>query len=64
MAVKLTDDNLLLGFKPRNCPLFVTRYIRGQMVNRILVDGGSKVNIMPKSTMNDLGITIRELSKS
>jgi len=28
------------------------------------VDGGSTVNIMPKSTMNDLGITVEELSKS
>ena len=28
------------------------------------MDGGSAVNIMPKSTMNDLGITVEELSKS
>jgi len=28
------------------------------------VDGGSAVNIMPKSKMNDLGITMKELSKS
>jgi len=44
--------------------LFVTGYIWGQMVMRILVDGGSTVNIMLKSTMNDLGITIEELCKS
>ena len=29
-----------------------------------MVDGGSAINIMPKSTMNDLGITVDELSKS
>jgi len=29
-----------------------------------MVDGGSAINIMPKSTMNKLGITIEELSKS
>jgi len=44
--------------------LFVTGYIREQKVKRILVDGGSAVNIMPKSTMQDLGITVDDLSKS
>jgi len=34
------------------------------MVKPILMDGVSTVNIMLKSTMNDLGITIEELSKS
>jgi len=54
----------LLGSKPHNCPLFVTGYIREHKVRCILVDGGSAVNIMPKSKMNDLGITMKELSKS
>ena len=63
-AITFTDDDLLLGSKPHNRPLFVTGYIREQKVRRILVDGGSAVNIMPKSTMNDLGITVEELSKS
>jgi len=63
-AVSFTDEDLLLGSKPHNRPLFVTGYIRGQKVKRILVDGGSAINIMPKSTMNDLGITIDEFSKS
>jgi len=51
MAVSFTDEYLLLGSKPHNRPLFVTRYIRGQKVKRILVDGGSAINIMSKSTM-------------
>jgi len=60
----LTDEDLLLGSKPHNRSLFVTGHIRGQKVKRILVDGGFAINIMPKSTMNDLGITIHEFSKS
>jgi len=28
------------------------------------VDGGSSINIMPKSMMHDLGITVKELLKS
>jgi len=63
-VVTFTDDDLLLGSKPHNRPLFVTGYIREQKIRRILVDGGLAVNIMPKSTMNDLGITVEELSKS
>jgi len=63
-AVSFTDDDLLLGSKPHNHPLFVIGYIRGQKIKRILVDGGSAVNITPKSTMNDLGTTVEELSKS
>jgi len=53
-AVSFTDKDLLLGSKSHNHPLFVTSYIRGQKVKRILVDGGSAINIMPKSTMNAL----------
>ena len=49
-AVTFTDNDLLLGSKPYNRPLFVTGYIREQKVRCIFVDGGSTVNIMPKST--------------
>jgi len=38
-------------------------YIKEQKVDRILIDGASAVNTMPKSTMHDLGRTIEELSK-
>lgn len=63
-VVSFRDDDLLLGPKPHNRLLFVIGYIRGRKVKRILVYGGSAVNIMPKSVMNDLGITVEELSKS
>ena len=39
-------------------------YIREQEVNRILMDRWPTINIMLKSTMNGLGITIEGLSKS
>ena len=60
-AVSFTNEDLLLRSKPHNRPLFVTSYIKGQKIKRIIVDGGSAINIMPKSTMNDLGIIIDEL---
>jgi len=64
MVVTFTNDDILLGPKRHNRPLFVAGYIKRQEVDRILVDGGSVINIMPKSKMHDLGITIEELSKS
>jgi len=42
----------------------VAGYIKEQKVDCILVNGGSAINIMPKSTMCELGITIEEHSKS
>ncbi|XP_074315668.1 uncharacterized protein LOC141651875 [Silene latifolia] len=63
-ALTFSDEDLLLGSKPHNRPLYVSGYIRGQKVNRILIDGGSGVNLMPKATMKELGITVDELSSS
>ena len=59
-----TDEDLLLGSKPHNRPLYVYGYAREQKINRILIDGGSVVNILPKMTMRRLGLTMEELSHS
>ena len=64
IAVTFANDDLFLGSKPHNRPLFLIGYSREQKVNRILVDEGSAVNIMPKSTMCDQGIMVKELLKS
>ena len=45
------DEDLLLGSKPYNRPLYVSSYAREQKIDRILIDGGSAVNILPKMTM-------------
>ncbi|XP_074313449.1 uncharacterized protein LOC141648620 [Silene latifolia] len=63
-ALSFSDEDLLLGSKLHNRPLYVSGYIRGRRVNRILIDGGSGVNLMPKATMVELGITMDELSSS
>ncbi|KAL0457872.1 UNVERIFIED_CONTAM: hypothetical protein Slati_0414400 [Sesamum latifolium] len=46
-TITFTDEDLLLGSKPHNRHLFVAGYVREQKVNRILIDGGSAVNILP-----------------
>ncbi|KAM2661173.1 hypothetical protein EV2_023515 [Malus domestica] len=63
-AIHFTDEDLLLGSKPHNHPLFVSRYVKEHKVNRMLMDGGSTINIMPKSTMATVSIKADELSLS
>ncbi|KAM2282450.1 hypothetical protein ACFXTI_031663 [Malus domestica] len=62
--IHFTDENLMLGSKPHNLHLFVSGYVREHKVNRMLVDGGSAINIMPKLTMTTIGIKADELSLS
>ncbi|KAL0420231.1 UNVERIFIED_CONTAM: hypothetical protein Slati_3046000 [Sesamum latifolium] len=63
-TITFTDEDLLLGSKPHNPPLFVAGYVREQKVNRILIDGGSAVNILPLRILKELGIPTDELSNS
>ncbi|KAL0291950.1 UNVERIFIED_CONTAM: hypothetical protein Scaly_2613000 [Sesamum calycinum] len=63
-TITFTDEDLLLGSKPHNRPLFVAGYVREQKVNRILIDGGSAVNIFSLRILKELGIPIDELSNS
>ncbi|KAA0042067.1 retrotransposon gag protein [Cucumis melo var. makuwa] len=64
MFIDFSNMDLLLGSKLHNRPLYVSGYVREQRVDRILIDNGSAINIMPKSTMRQLGILIDELSNS
>ncbi|KAM2586279.1 hypothetical protein TB2_047053 [Malus domestica] len=61
-AIHFIDEDLLLGSKPYIHPLFVSVYVREHKVNHMLVDGGSAINIMPKSTMTIIDIKVDELS--
>ncbi|KAM2736350.1 hypothetical protein PS2_024064 [Malus domestica] len=63
-VIHFTDEDLLLGSKPHNRPLFVSGYVREHKVSRMLVDGGSAINIMPKLTMTTIVIKVDELSLS
>ncbi|TYK24843.1 ty3-gypsy retrotransposon protein [Cucumis melo var. makuwa] len=64
MSIDFSDEDLLLGSKLRNKPLYVFGYVRGHRVDRILIDNGSAINIIPKSTMRQLSILMDELSNS
>ena len=63
-SIIFTNDDRLLGSKIHNRPLFVTGYIREQEVNRILISGGSTVNILQFKILTELGISLDELLPS
>lgn len=62
VMLAFTDEDLFLGSKPHNHPLYVSGYAREQKIDRILTDEGSTVNITPKIKMKQLGIAMEELS--
>ncbi|KAL0310136.1 UNVERIFIED_CONTAM: hypothetical protein Sangu_2457000 [Sesamum angustifolium] len=63
-TITFTDEDLLLGSKRHNHPLFIAGYVREQKVNRIWIDRGSAVNILPLRILKELEIPIDELSNS
>ncbi|KAK4383242.1 Transposon Tf2-12 polyprotein [Sesamum angolense] len=63
-TINFIDEDLFLWSKPHNRTLFVAGYVHEQKVNRILIDGGSAVNILPLRILKELEIPIDELSNS
>ncbi|KAM2316298.1 hypothetical protein ACFX1S_000157 [Malus domestica] len=59
-AINFADEDLLLGSKPHNHHLFISGYMWEHKVNRMFADGGSAINIVPKSTMTIIGINYPE----
>jgi hypothetical protein len=59
--ISFNNKDLLLGSKLHNQLPFIKGYVDEKMVNRILVDDGSTVNILPLKTMKELGIPMDEL---
>jgi hypothetical protein len=47
-----TKDDMLLNYTDHNRPLYCRGVIENQAMRRILIDPGSAVNIIPKSTFN------------
>ena len=63
--ITFCDIDLLLGDTTfHNHPLFMVDFEREKRVNRILVDGGSGINILPILTMKELGVSTTDLIDS
>ena len=62
--ITFTDNDLLFGEALHNRPLHMVGHVLEKKINRILIDEGSGVNILPIHTLKELGITTGELSES
>jgi hypothetical protein len=58
------DGDLLLGDRKHNRPLFIFGDIDDLPINRIMVDGGSAINLFPLRTLKKIGYSQRDLSRS
>ncbi|KAJ1696334.1 hypothetical protein LUZ63_004846 [Rhynchospora breviuscula] len=62
-AITFDDNDLLVGTSEHNRPLYITGITSGSKVNRILVDPGSSINILPLKTLRQLSLNVKHLSK-
>ncbi|XP_015072668.1 uncharacterized protein LOC107016840 [Solanum pennellii] len=62
--ITFTDNDLLFGEALHNRPLYMVGHVLEKKINRIFIDEGSGVNILPIHTLKELGITTGELSES
>jgi hypothetical protein len=56
------DEDLLLGYKKHNRHLFMFGDIDDLHINRIMVDGGSAINLLPLCILKKMGYSERDLS--
>lgn len=59
-----SEDDLLFDEKLHNHPSYMVGHLLEKRINRILIDEGSGVNILPIHTLKELGIMTEELSES
>lgn len=60
--ITFTDDYLQPGLMLHNRPLFISGYLNGLEITRIMIDGGSAVNLLPFRMLKRLGIAIHRLA--
>ena len=64
LNMTFTDEDMLLGPKKHNRPLLMFGEIDVLPTNRIMIDGGSAINLLPLRTLKKIGYSSRDLSKS
>ncbi|TYJ00676.1 hypothetical protein E1A91_A13G102000v1 [Gossypium mustelinum] len=62
--ITFTDDYLQPGLIKHNRPLFISGYLNGLGITRIMIDGGSVVNLLPLRILKHLRIAIHQLGPS
>lgn len=63
-CITFTEEDLMLGHEYHNRPLYVTGLVGNTTINRILLDCGSAVNLLPIKTLHIMGMGAKQLSPS
>ncbi|KAJ8615256.1 hypothetical protein MRB53_034628 [Persea americana] len=63
-TISFMDEDILLGTKAHNRPLFVKGILAKVKMNRIMLDCGSTVNLIPLKKLLSLGKTVYDLESS
>jgi hypothetical protein len=60
-GITFNDEDLLLGNKRHNIPLLMFGEIDDLPINRIMIDGGSAINLLPLRTLKKIGYSKGDL---
>jgi hypothetical protein len=63
-SISFSDEDLLLGNKTHNRPLLMFGEIDDLAINRIMIDGGSAINLLPLRTLKKIGYSKGDLCRS
>ena len=58
-AITFNDEDLLLGTTEHNRPLYLTGTCEGRKLNRVFIDSGASINIMPLKTIKNLTLSAK-----
>jgi len=61
-TVSFSDEDLQLGDQHHNRPLYIAGDIKNVTINRILLDCGSAVNLLPFKTLKMVGLSVSQLT--
>ncbi|KAG9458313.1 hypothetical protein H6P81_002821 [Aristolochia fimbriata] len=64
ISISFKEADMLLGEKSHNRPLFVSGAIKDRWINRILLDSGSAVNILPIRILKNVGLVANDFQAS
>ena len=63
-SITFNDEDLLLGNKKHNRPLLMFGEIDDLPINRIMIDGGLAINLLPLRTLKKIGYSKGDLCRS
>ena len=63
-TITIDESDMMANIPNHNRPLFITGLINGMGINRVMVDGGSAVSLLPRRALSFLGVKVSQLYPS